>query len=159
MRCTLKVTKQKDAEDGHVFDFAAYRIPLGLLDDDGVEMFSLAVTPSDEPHGNVPGEILSAEEADRLTIACALNPDQPMTLNQLAPLVRHSLGKRTAAIGRIKAAIPEEWTRTRSGKHVVAIRRVEGANKSQQIEMRLLGTTPSEEPNQADSGVRFGCSP
>jgi len=108
MRCTLKVTKQKDAEDGHVFDFAAYRVPLGLIDDDGVEMFSLAVTRSDEPRGDLPGEILSAEEADRLSIACAMTPDRSLTLNQLAPLVRHALGKRTAAIGRIKAAIPEE---------------------------------------------------
>ena len=159
MHCRLKVTKQKDAEDGQIFDFAAHRVPLGILDDDCEEMFSLAVTPCEERHGNLSGEILSAEEADRLSVACAMQPDQPMTLNELAPLVAHALGKRTSAIKRIKAAIPEEWTRTRLAKHVAEIHRIEGANQSQVVEMRLLSTMPSEEGNQPDSGVRFGCSP
>jgi hypothetical protein len=147
MRCRLKVTKQKDAEDGQIFHFEAHRVPLGILDDDCEEMFSLAVTPCEERHSNPPGDVLSTEEADRLSIACAMQPDQPMTLNKMAPLVEHALGKRTSAIERIKAAVPKEWTRTRLGEHVAEIRRIEGANNSQIIEMRLLGTVPLEARN------------
>ena len=125
MACTLRVTKQKDAEDGQLFHFTAYKIPLGILDDDGEELSSLAVIPG-EPTNNIPGETLSREEADRISIANAMEAGIDMSLTQLSKRLTKSMqcGKRSA-IDRIQRAIPTVWTRARkSANEVLELRRV-----------------------------------
>jgi hypothetical protein len=140
MRCTLKVTKQKDAEDGQLFHFTAHRVPLGLLDDDGEEMFSLALTPCEGPETSttsLAGEQISREEADRITIATMMKTGEILSVNAAAKLICKSLGcKVRAASDRVQAAVPTEWTSVRTNTGVAELRRVIVNEKSQQVEMR-----------------------
>lgn len=140
MRCTLKVTKQKDAEDGQLFHFTAHRVPLGLLDDDGVEMFSLALTPSEAPLDVKVGKQIPIKEADRETIATLMKVDDRLSVNRVAKLIHKALscGVRTAT-DRVKAAVPSEWTSVQISTGVVELRQVPDSknDKWQVVQMRV----------------------
>jgi hypothetical protein len=133
--CKLKVTKQKDGEYGQEFYFAATRVPLGLYDEDHEELFSLALSP-DKP---LPGQSIPTWMADRISIAAVMAITEPMSITQLAAKCAQTFGKRSAAVERIKAAIPEEWVRVRKGEQVVELKRTVAVKNGQahQIEMRL----------------------
>jgi hypothetical protein len=136
MACKLTVTKQKDGEDGQVFNFIAHKIPLGMLDEDGVEMTSLAIAPY--AGKDLPGEAVDTSLADRGSIAAVMKIDESVSMSKLAGRLTQVLGQRASAIERIKQAVPEQWTRIRKGDGVVELRRVvtDGVGKAHKIEMR-----------------------
>lgn len=132
---SLKVEKQKDGEDGKTFNFSVHKVSTEMYDRRGQERTSLAVK---EDRRILPGTTIAPEVADRLSIAAVMQPDEPLSLSALAPRVKHALGARSNAIERIKAAIPEEWTRTRQGDGIVELRRTDGVRGAQMIEMRTV---------------------
>jgi AAA domain len=145
MHCTLRVSKQKDGEDGQIFHFAAHRIPLGLLDDDEQEMFSLALASCEglkaeqtaPGRRDFPGETISEQEADRRTIVVAMKAGDSLSTSKVAELVYQAMNcKRRAASDRVRAAVPLDWTAVCIGPDLFELRRVVVNENLHLIEMR-----------------------
>lgn len=115
----VTVTKQKDAENGKEFWFQAHRVMLGIYDDEGVELDSLAITPCDKPAPE-----MSTALADRIDIARIMDFHSAMSTRGLAqrlmPVIQMGLRK---TIDRINDALPaNQWVRTRrTGDEVVEL--------------------------------------
>lgn len=140
MDISLTVTKQKDGEDGQTFHFHADKIPLGLFDDDGVELDSLVLSSSDQAAADsMVQKAADRVNGDRLSIAKMMDAGIPLSLRELAKKLEH-LGGRSSVITRINAAVPEGWTQVHRTNDTVYIRRVvaqEGSRKPHLIEMQL----------------------
>jgi len=137
MQVSMRVTKQKDGENGQIFHFDAHKVPLGILDDDGVEICSLALTPCAPP-----GERISADLADRVSIAAAMEIGESLSTSGLAGRLLRPLNCKTrAAIERIGKAVSTDWMSVRRGDQVVEVRRVIGGEgKATKVEMRLANS-------------------
>lgn len=151
MTCSLRVTKQKDAEDAQVFHYTAHKMMLGVLEDDSAdEATSLALQPSAvrtaaeqaAPAARVPREL-----TDRISIAGVMKFDVPVSRKNLADMVKETFGcGRTIAYERIKAALSPDWQRVRRFDDVVVeLRSLEPTKgNAAMVEMR---------PSTASSGL------
>ena len=79
MACKLKVTKQKDGEYGQEFHFAATRVALGVYDEDGEEIFSLALSPVAKLGTEIPTYL-----ADRVSIIGVIDVGMKTSTTRLA---------------------------------------------------------------------------
>lgn len=118
MGCSLTVTKQKDAEDRRQFHYEATKIALGMMDDDGIEMSSLALSPCTRSVAST-----STKMQDLTTIASIVPVGSKMSMPDLIAGFMTCTGKgsRTAR-NRIIAAVPTTWTRVSKEEDVVEIR-------------------------------------
>jgi hypothetical protein len=126
-----------------VFYFAANPIPLGISDDDGIELTSLALAPCEPPTDEEIEEFNRREVGKDLAIIVrTMKLDQSMSSAQLADLVKDELRcEARTAKKRINAAVPgDEWTRTtRLGKQVEIMREVpEKTGQSHRISLRVF---------------------
>ena len=142
--CKLMITvaKQKDGTAGKAFCFSVHHVPLGIFDDDGIEMTSLALEPCDTP------QAVKEQAEDFGKVASVLKLDETLSINQIVTrLLDYKLMtcKRRMAAARVACAIPIEWTPSiQFGKNVELIR-VPGSNgKAHNITMRLVADSVAD---------------
>jgi hypothetical protein len=136
MKVKIKTIKQRDAEDDRVFWFEAHKVKLGIFDDEGVEVESIAMDVCDPPTDE------EEAEGDLFLITQAMKLDNPTSVTALAKLVKDKMDcEDRTAMTRINSAVPTSWTRCwRNGKQVEIIRVLpeeQGKRKPVRIEMRL----------------------
>lgn len=122
----LVTEKQRDGEDKKVFYFHANSVDLGVYDDEGIEMTSLALTPCDAPTDEeieIWKNRIVGKDLDIIVKAMKIN--QGLSVAELAKLValEFQCGDRTAK-KRINAAVPADtWTKTMRLDRPVTINR------------------------------------
>lgn len=146
MACKLKVTKQKDGEDGQTFHFSANRVALGIYDDDNEEIYSLALSLV-----GLPGETVPMYLADRGSIANAMLFGERTSTSILAKRLESILGRRSNAIRRINDAVPTEWTRVARGERTGELKRTIAMKTGQPNMVELRGA----DTERADNEVKF----
>jgi AAA domain len=140
---SIETMKQRDGEDHKIFHFEAHVAPLGIYDDEGVEVCSLALTVCDEPEDFVAGEESEElkRERDLQVIVSILKIDATMSQTALAKecTVRFDCKERQA-IRRIGAAIPADvWTETKRLDKDVKVTRLlpEKVGQAHKIRMEM----------------------
>lgn len=137
-KLVITTIKQKDGIADQMFGFAVHRVPLGVFDDDGVEITSLVLDPCDVP------EHIKEQRNDFTKIVSVLKLDENPSPS-IAQVVQRLLDNRLfdckarAAATRVSKAIPVEWKPCDSFGKKVEVRRVPGENgQAHKITMRLL---------------------
>ena len=133
----ITTVKQKDGIANKLFCFSVHLVPLGVFDDDGIEMTSLVLETCETP------ESVKEQRNDFCKVASVMKLDESLSIAQIADrLIEYKLMdcKKRAAQTRVAKAVPTEWTpHEQFGKMVELIRiPAEKTGQAHKVTMRLV---------------------
>jgi hypothetical protein len=137
----ITTKKQRDGEDEKTFYFESTKVPLGVFDNEGIELDSLALTPCEAPTEEEIEEFKGRAIGRNLeAIILAMKINQTTSVTALAELMKEEFNcSLNTAKKRIMEAVPADtWTKaTRLDKPVLINRFVEGNVSGQAHRMHL----------------------